>query len=98
LDNVEIKDYEFVDSYQGFQNDLQKLPQVVKTELKEKTELLKMNPFMKQPFRVNELRGRYKGKHEIHLIRNYRYVFSVNVHSHKIYSYEVRPRSQSYKQ
>lgn len=97
--NTEIsEEYEFVDNYQGFQCDLENLPQIVKQDLKEKRKFLRKNPFRKEPFKVIELRGKYKGKHRISLIRNYRYVFVVNTNSHKIYSYEVRPRSESYKQ
>jgi mRNA-degrading endonuclease RelE of RelBE toxin-antitoxin system len=96
LGNLDVGDYGFDDSYPGFQRDLGSAPKIVKKQLEEKRSLLRKDPFRKEPFEVVELRARYKGKRKINLMGNYRYVFWVNIQSHKICSYELRPRSKSY--
>ena len=92
------EEYEFVDNSTVFQYDLENLPPVVRQDLDKKRKYLKADPCRKEPFEVRDLKGKYKGKYRIRLIRNYRYVFSISVDSHKIYSYWVRPRSQSYRE
>lgn len=92
------EEYEFIDNSAVFQYDLKNLPQVVRDDLDKKRKYLKTVPDRTEPFEVIELKGKYKGKYRIRLTRNYRYVFSINVDSHKIYSYRVRPRSQSYRE
>jgi hypothetical protein len=89
-------DVGFDDSYPGFQQDFEFAPKTVKQQLEEKRALLRKDPFRKEPFEVIELRGKFKGKFRIRLVRNYRYVFHVNIQSHKIYSDLLRPRSKSY--
>ena len=94
--NLDVGDYRFDDSYLGFQQDFASAPRIVKEELEAKKLHLRKDPFGKEPFEVVELRGRFKGKLRIRLVCNYRYVFHVNIQSHKIYSDLLKPRSTSY--
>jgi mRNA-degrading endonuclease RelE of RelBE toxin-antitoxin system len=87
-------DYECNDSFHLFQKDLESLPPRIRKDFIKKKKLLRKNPSGPN---VRELFGGYEGKFRIILEGNYRYVFAVNVNSLKIYSYEVKPRSQSYK-
>ena len=69
------------------------MPQYVKQDLEKQLEFLKKDPYGG----TEPLRGRYKGCRRKVLIGNYRFVFSVNINSHKIIPIEAKHRGVSYR-
>jgi mRNA-degrading endonuclease RelE of RelBE toxin-antitoxin system len=85
--------YRIDDSDIGYQRDLGFAPPIVKQDLEHKKVRLRRDPFS---LRIVRLRGRYNRLSKINLAENYRYVFYIDLNSHRIYSYELKHRSQAY--
>jgi mRNA-degrading endonuclease RelE of RelBE toxin-antitoxin system len=85
-------DYTIVDGGPKYRKDVERLPQHVKQDLIDQLQILKRNPFEG----TEQLRGRYARYRKKRLVGNYRFVFLVNIGSHKIVPAEVKHRGASY--
>jgi mRNA-degrading endonuclease RelE of RelBE toxin-antitoxin system len=89
---IEEDNYIIVDGGPIYQKDVERLPQYVKQDLENQLVILKRDPFDG----TEQLRGRYRGCHKKLLVGNYRFVFRVNINSHKIVPIEAKHRGPSY--
>jgi mRNA-degrading endonuclease RelE of RelBE toxin-antitoxin system len=84
--------YVIVDGGRRYQYDVEHLPQYVNQDLEKQLEILKKDPYSG----TEPLRGRYRGLRKKNLVGNYRFVFRVNINSHRIVPVEAKHRGPSY--